>query len=300
MAIIYIVSFEFKLNANIRYLFYTTPYIPFLLAISTVLLYWTTFSELLLIAFVATAYYTATSFTTHDITTQVLIDKSSNFALIANAIKCDVKYRVVNSSSLDVNKQYIFALHPLSVWTLSPNIVANSNLLNFHTFFMIDKIFFHIPFVREMCKYFHFMPLNDVQQVLDNKYSVVIAPDISGEYMHETINISNRTGIFNLAIKNRMSIVPIINYNESDLYAACLLGNVRAWLKSFGINPLLIRFNWNYDKGIIPNVTEIELAIGKPVFNEDILKFKSEYVDELKRMRRSHPPSNSMRRFDVK
>jgi hypothetical protein len=228
-----------------------------------------------------------------------LIQKTQNYQLIQSALKSDIKTTIIHSEKLNYNKQYIFSLHPHANWAFGSTIMASSGLLNFHIFQVVDKMVFNIPLIREIAKYFYIVPCDKVfiQNILNNKYSIIITPGSTEEMIRteshkETVYISNRTGIFHLAIKNKIEIVPILCYGESDsqynLNSTNSLNIKKRLKKIFGMY-LQSAFGFKSVK--------LEFVIGNPIYDVDVNQFKNMYINELKRMRKEHPPSDVTRDF---
>lgn len=312
---IYFIAFEFKILPLIRYLFYFTLYAPYLLLVSSYLLLYTNSTEIILLGIIVGLHlYTVISNPYPKVLSISDIEnfkkKSENFQLISLALKNDIKYRIIHSEILDPNKQYIFTVHPHASWAFGSNILANSGILKFHIFLMVHKIFFFLPFLRSMANYFYFMACDkeSIQSVLNSKYSIMIVPGGEEEMLRsrihsENVYISNRTGIFHLAIKNKTPIVPILNYNETDAYYNWNTDNainIRKMLKKFFGTYFQFAFGKIESLGIMPRVpVKLEFVIGKPIYDSNIHLFKSKYIDELKRMRSEFPPSDPTREFSI-
>ena len=134
--------------------------------------------------------------------------------------------------------------------------------------------------------------------------SVVIYPGGEDELIRSTpgsevVCIGNRKGIFEIAIKANVKIVPTLCYYESDLFSNWANVPFRTWMKkTIGT---AAQFTWGHP--FIPFYPKmfkvLEIVIGDPIYADTVEEFREKYIQSIKNMRKMYPPTDADRGFEI-
>jgi hypothetical protein len=231
-------------------------------------------------------------------------------------VACVQKYCgqiVLNKPKHDPNDQYLILVHPHGTWCYSSGILSNFyNIININTppVFVINPIIFKVFLMREFVRAFNYGKCDkkSIVKYIEEKKNVMIYPGGEEELIRSTpgqdiIFIKKRNGIFKLAKEHKLKIIPIICYNETDMYHNYNNIGFRKFIKK--ITGTAMQFTWGR---VFPpwlprkEFKQLEIVIGEPIdannFN-DFEGIKEEYIKSLYKMHDEYPPSDPTRHFEV-
>lgn len=169
---------------------------------------------------------------------------------------------------------------------------------------------FQIPLYRDYLLSFGCTSVSkkNVMKVLDQDYSVAIViggaqESLLSKFGSAELILEKRKGFIKLALETgKVSLVPIYAFGETDcfntLYAGkdTYLRRIQMWVKKnygFTVPIFFARGIFNYDFGLLPFRTPLNVVVGNPIYvgpkrsNPSILEinhYHSLYVSELKRI----------------
>lgn len=137
----------------------------------------------------------------------------------------------VNSESLNPNKQYLYALHPHGMITLSKLLHfsdINSPLYSYwkNSRHAAHSVLFMAPLIRELGLLFHSIPVGKsyLQHYINQGCSITLYPGGAREIQYSEENLDedyvylkNRKGFIGLCKKNNIPIVPVYGWNEQSI-----------------------------------------------------------------------------------
>lgn len=154
-----------------------------------------------------------------------------NFLSLTN-ISRNFKVRFINKDSLDPNKQYLYAIHPHGMITLSKSLHfsdINSPLYPYwkNSRHAAHSVLFMLPLVREIGLLSHLIPVGKsyLQYYINKGVSITLHPGGAREIQYSQENLDedyiylkNRKGFIRLCQKNNLPIVPIYGWNEQSIF----------------------------------------------------------------------------------
>jgi len=217
------------------------------------------------------------------------------------------------------NQQYLFAVHPHGVVSLSVWANVLSNGTGFHDKLpsMLTKlrmvtlpINFYIPFWREFLLFMGLINSHEhsIVAALKDGCSVGIVVGGAEEALDAVPNadhkltLRKRRGFIRLAMKNGCHIVPVFSFGENDLFDQTSHPNIRRiqrFVKKYvGFSTPLFRGRgiFNYDFGLMPYRQQITTIVGKPIkieknenpTPEQLNQVHEFYLETLKNLYYSH------------
>jgi len=141
--------------------------------------------------------------------------------------------RLHKCANLDPNKQYLFGFHPHGIVSISANVAFASEALS------ISKVFpgvnirlatipinFWVPFWREYILYVGYCDCDrkSITSIYkETKDSTIIVIGGANESLYSypgtyKIILKRRKGFVRIALKNGISLVPVLNFGEVDLF----------------------------------------------------------------------------------
>ncbi|ORX86660.1 diacylglycerol acyltransferase [Anaeromyces robustus] len=216
--------------------------------------------------------------------------------------------RLHKSANLDSNKQYLFGYHPHGIVCISSNIAFSSEALS------ISKVFpginirlatipinFWVPFWRDyvlMIGYCNCDRKAITGIFKETNHSVVIVIGGANESLYSypgtyKIILKRRKGFVRIALKNGISLVPVLNFGEVDVFDQIqhkIVTENNTLIKKY----LGFRLPTFYGrlKLWIPYSRPINVVTGIPIdcpkienpTDEDIQKYLDLYIAELQRI----------------
>jgi len=142
------------------------------------------------------------------------------------------KVRFLNEKSIDPNKQYLYALHPHGMITISKLLHfsdINSPLYKYwkNSRHAAHSVLFMIPLIRELGLLFHSVPVGKsyLQHYINNGNSITLYPGGAKEIQYSEENLGedylylkNRKGFVKLCQKNAIPIIPVYGWNEQNIF----------------------------------------------------------------------------------
>jgi len=216
--------------------------------------------------------------------------------------------RLHKSANLDSNKQYLFGYHPHGIVCISSNITFAANALS------ISKVFpgvnfrlatipinFWVPFWREYILLKGYCDcdrksINTIYKKTKDSAMIVIGGANESLYSYPgtyRIILKRRKGFVKIALKNGISLVPVFNFGEVDIFDQMdhkLITDNNTILKKY-LGFHLPTF-YGRLKMWIPYSKPINIVTGIPIdcpkienpTDEDIQKYLDLYIAELQRI----------------
>jgi len=216
--------------------------------------------------------------------------------------------RLHKSANLDENKQYLFGFHPHGIVSISANITFSSNALSIsNTFPGVNirlatiPINFWVPFWREYILLIGYCDcdrkaITTIYKKTNHSTMIVIGGANESNYSNPgvyKIILKRRKGFVKIALKNGVSLVPVLNFGEVDIFDQIQhegFNSVNKLLKNY----LGFRFPTFYGrlKLWIPYSKPINIVTGIPIdcpkiekpTDEEIQKYLDLYIAELQRI----------------
>jgi len=216
--------------------------------------------------------------------------------------------RLHKSANLDSNKQYLFGYHPHGIVCISANIAFSSEALS------ISKVFpgvnirlatipinFWVPFWRDYILLIGYCDCDrkSITSIFrKTKDSAMIVIGGANESLYSTpgtykIILKRRKGFVKIALKNGISLVPVLNFGEVDIFDQIqhkVVTENNTILKKY----LGFRLPTFYGRLFlwIPYAKPINIVTGVPIdcpkienpTDEDIQKYLDLYIAELQRI----------------
>lgn len=235
---------------------------------------------------------------------------------IVRLIKSYFAVELVRTCKLDPSKQYIFAAHPHGILPVSTITAITTRMCNFDQLFpgvdmrlLIASMCFYIPIYREAC-----MSIGAVDAaryvakgILAKGMSLALVPGGATEALYaspeeDVFYIRKRRGFAKLALETGASLVPVIGFNENNLYMqASVHDNVwvmrckRKFQSIFGVSlPIPVH--------VLPRRTKVVVVVGEPLdvkkvespTNEQVHSLLETYMDRLQTMYAEHGPKYNL------
>lgn len=212
------------------------------------------------------------------------------------------------TENLDSDKQYLFGYHPHGIVCMSANIVFASEALSISNVFKgVDiklatiPINFWVPFWRDYILLAGYCDCDKkaVTNIFQKtKESVMIVIGGANESLYSSpgvykIILKRRKGFVRIALKNGVSLVPVMNFGEVDLfeqhtnkYITKYVTFIKKYL-GFHVPMFFGRYGlW------IPFSTPIHVVTGRPIecpkidnpTNEEIQKYLNLYIEGLQQI----------------
>jgi len=216
--------------------------------------------------------------------------------------------RLHKSANLDSNKQYLFGYHPHGIVCISANITLSSEALS------ISKVFpginirlatipinFWLPFWREYILSICYCncdkkAVTDIFNKTNHSIAIVIGGANESLYSFPgtyKIILRRRKGFVKIALKNGISLVPVMSFGEVDLFDQIehkIITDNNTLIKKY-LGFRLPTFYGRF-KCWIPYSRPINVVTGIPIdcpkiekpTEEDIQKYLNLYIAELQRI----------------
>ena len=205
-----------------------------------------------------------------------------------------INYHLLNLPKINKQENYIYLYSPHALYAHGfLHLFGSFNgILEQPIISLVHRFFFITPFLGDLFDNCGFMECNykNLNELLVRKKSVGLIPGgleeaINTKQNKETIFINRRKGIFELSIKHKTPIVPIMAIGESDFYSYPHLSKkitskiIRLFLYTLSWGKLFIP--WKCQKN------NIHIMFGEPIYPSDrdswsILKEK--YISSLKNL----------------
>ncbi|CCE62766.1 hypothetical protein TPHA_0D01250 [Tetrapisispora phaffii CBS 4417] len=222
-----------------------------------------------------------------------------------------------NENGERVGPKYIFGYHPHGIGALGAFGAFATEGCNYSSLFpgipislMTLVTQFHIPIYRDylMALGITSVSRKNALKVLGNDQSICIVIGGAMESLLCQVNkvdlvIKKRKGFVKLAITSgNTHLVPVFSFGETNSYKiiqtkdGSFLRNIQLWIKetfSFTIPFFYARGVFNYDFGLLPFRTPMNIVVGKPIIikefttdpsNEMVDYYHDLYVEELKKI----------------
>jgi 1-acyl-sn-glycerol-3-phosphate acyltransferase len=138
----------------------------------------------------------------------------------------------INKNSIDADKQYLYALHPHGMITISKLLHFSDIKSPLYPYWKNSRhaahsVLFMIPIIRELGLFFHSIPVGKsyLQYYINKGYSITLYPGGAREIQYSEENLSedyvylkNRKGFLKLCQKNNLPIVPVYGWNEQNIF----------------------------------------------------------------------------------
>lgn len=222
-----------------------------------------------------------------------------------------VKYEYLNELNYNgiADSNYLITVHPHGVWPSSAlHYLTDPLIKNFRKSIMtVHSVIFYAPFIREAA---YDMGLRDctektITDLLNSDCNVIIAPGGEREVVNMQKNVDiiyiKRKGIFRISLETGKPIIPIISYNENDLYENLNLPWFRNFLKKY-LNTSLMLCWGNFPCFWKPKNVTVKMCCGNPIIpqliegttlDEKIKNYRKVYVEMIKKMHKKYSPDPS-------
>lgn len=236
----------------------------------------------------------------YTISTNKFLNKTNNFSyyLLLDSTKY-IDIHFFNQLEVNNSETYIFLLSPHAIYNQA-FIYLFGNLkqrLQKPIIPLVHSLFNLIPFFSEYFSCFNFKTcsLENINYFLDQQHSIVLTPGGIQEMFLttpdcESIYIQQRQTIFELSIKKKIKIVPILAIGESDWYLPPqICHNIPfKYLKLFSY----LFSGGQTLKPWLPKKNRLDILFGKPIefpddSNEEISNselLKKAYITQLKEL----------------
>ncbi|XP_074651957.1 2-acylglycerol O-acyltransferase 1-like [Tubulanus polymorphus] len=151
--------------------------------------------------------------------------------LLAKWVTSLLPVRLIKTTELDVNKNYIFGVHPHGTIGLMSTFLTDA--AGFDRLFpgikphmVVMKMFFAVPILKEICMLCGAISLESefLHYVLDkNQRGTAVIIAVGGAYevldAHPgtmILTLQKRKGFIKIALKQGASLVPVLNYGDND------------------------------------------------------------------------------------
>eukprot|EP00744_Colponema_vietnamica_P001466 GILI01002429.1.p1 GENE.GILI01002429.1~~GILI01002429.1.p1 ORF type:complete len:335 (-),score=75.92 GILI01002429.1:72-1076(-) len=218
------------------------------------------------------------------------------------------------TADLDPSKNYIFGYHPHGIISLGAFSNFATDATGFSQLFPGIKLRlltlasnFKIPIFREFLLYHGLCDVsrescnNILRRGPGNSIMIVIGGAAEALDAHPktyTLTLAKRKGFVKVALTNGASLVPVISFGETDVYAqvqnpkGSALRKFQKWMQGmlgFSLPLFFGRGVFNYSFGLMPLRQPIHSVVGEPVdcpktanpSNEMIDEYHAKYVENL-------------------
>lgn len=284
-----------------KYMFPLSYHVHYVFPLTLPLLYWSSFYEITLLAFIIYIYIKYIKRLRNFI--------SKNYKTWFGCHKDFYGYfcprRVIKSSNF--NGQCIYSIHPHGTWSLGGyHIITDDEIINrkVKPTIVISDAILNFPVAGDLLAFSGAQSCSraNIIKLLNEGKSVAIYLGGEQELMVSTpgkdiIDISKRNGIFDMAREYKIPIIPLLCYNETDMYHNFNNIPIRKMLKKITGSVLQFTFGDKYLPYMPRKNITLEFAVGDPVFPS--VNFKNDFIEEVKRIRKNHPPSDINRYFEI-
>ncbi|RWS23281.1 2-acylglycerol O-acyltransferase 2-like protein [Leptotrombidium deliense] len=222
---------------------------------------------------------------------------------------------LVTTSDMDPNKNYIFAIHPYTIFNFGAvcNFVTEANDVSqmfpgFTTYLLTSKERFMFPIHREIIHSLGFRSSCDesIDYLLTKNgvgnIVVINVGDLNDVFDSMpgkvTLNIMQHKKFILMAMKTGTSLVPVLSFGENDVYSQCardencILRRIQRKITAITRTKFLLAYGRNFFQyllGLIPLSEPIVTVVGKPLkvqkkempADEEINHILDEYLKSL-------------------
>jgi hypothetical protein len=227
----------------------------------------------------------------------------------------------VNKQEEKANERNIYLFHPHGAFSVSYFFHSCTELTdwdkNYKFKSTITRYIFWLPFAEELCEKLGVISNKywSMKKVLEENESLHVIPGGTSEtYLTEVgklqVKLTDRSGIFRLALETGTSLVPVLTFGENELYTL-MFPSLQKWLqKNFHII-LPIPSLESLQKWITffsePLEHSIQTYIGNPIpvekmsnpSSKDIENLRNLYIDNLKELYRTTKPRKYEKELEV-
>ena len=136
--------------------------------------------------------------------------------------------------------------------------------------FAVGNSLFNLPFIKQLCEIhnLHNTKYKTINNLLQNGKNIIIyTGGVREAFMKRGLYIKRRKGLFKLAKKHNVPLIPIYTFGMNDLYD----------------NYSYLYYGKGYT--FIPKKVKLLTIIGKPIQNNNnINTFRKNYINEIKRI----------------
>lgn len=210
-------------------------------------------------------------------------------------------------SNFDPSKNYLFVSYPHGIWCtgISTSMMTNAcgwseKFPGLKSYIISLTLLFRTPIYREFILSLGLLDsseqcINETFSQDEKGYAIGLIVGGAAEVLNSHPNtyriiLKSRKGFIRIALKNGVSLVPVISFGEVDIYhtfhnpqGSLLRSFQEGFRKIFGLSPMIAfgRGIFQYTFGLLPHRRPISVFVGHPIDVAQINHPTLEQIDEL-------------------